>query len=561
MPQTYHASWSWFDWQHEPELSFGLQGGLNPGGTHSGFATTTVTQSLVYVWDPGSDEDGNPLATPAPAKVYFRLFGEAEASTGGHVQGTNAAALLAGAFSGSCTADDGLGDQAVVSGPTSLEWNDGWDASLDRRSKSSGTHLVQKDGSSGTITFTFNVSAHGDGSLTRPPQTTSNQAPPTMEGGGGTEAWPVSVQEDSRGLTISSSLGQTYHMSQTNFDSNGFALPDPDTPDSDGTVHANSIKPAGTPWATSQDPAPFIITEGITYHANVIGTWASGSSYQWHVDQAPLGGSVPGYGSAGFGSDSGTLTMPGDPPYDYNATYETEYDFGHSIVAQVTGQEHAYIHLTDANDGADATANYYIQWHDPVENWRLWKTGDVEDPEVFSPVWCEGDENGNLAYAQFNSPISGHYNTPNAKGGTGTGLGEMIELVSAGLEAVEYKAIPGWQIFLAAAKIGISDIEDDPKQDVKTATFDTDAWHLSYSTGVPKDANGNPDDGKIGLYSMRPLWVEQYQPQVYVGDGYGTDGYAGEQTEQFDRFVSGVCIAENAGAFVLTPSNPSPTGP
>ncbi len=158
---------------------------------------------------------------------------------------------------------------------------------------------------------------------------------------------------DSRMVTISSSLGQTSHKSTTNFDDDGVALPDPDLPTPDGTTNANSVKP------TADDD------ELIVYAAAPAGSWAASSSYTWHLVQ----------GQPYLSSSDGTFTMPNDPPNNYEALY--------SLASTTSGREHVYIHLTDAADGANATNNYYISWHDPVENWAKLGGSTEVAPKLF----------------------------------------------------------------------------------------------------------------------------------------------------------------------------------
>lgn len=332
----------WLGFGSATEAGFGLDG-YHAGATSTGFATSKVKQSLVYVWDPGTDDYGEPLTTPAPAKVYFRLFGEAEASTSAHAQGTNAAALLAGAFSSSGTADDGLGDQAVVSGPSSVEWNGGWNAAVSRRSKSSGTHLVQKDGSSGTITFTFNVSAHADGSLTIPSPTTSNQAPPTMDGGGGTEAWPVTVTEDSRGVTL--------HRDGAHGE----------TVDADGTTHGDTIYSYLADYLPRTEEG-FPSTEDHknwqVFHPYLTGSWS-----QRPMINLEAGPNINWQWSPNESEDTWSMGK-------VSMHYRTFRTFNDAPQHQDTSEERDITYTaTDNQDGATATATYILTVHDPYEKY------------------------------------------------------------------------------------------------------------------------------------------------------------------------------------------------
>lgn len=188
-----------------PLFGHGFGFGLNPGD--SGTMTITIKQSLVYIWASGTDSNGKPIPAPnPPKKAYFSLHGRAEegALVGGTVDVATLLSVLS-TFNGK--SDDGLGDKPFIypllyftTGPI---WGWGINTNISKGSTSTGTHLVQKDGSSGTITFSFTVTAHGDGSIPAPPAFDPNpdydpDAPPptdqSMGGGVGYEIRPVDVQ-------------------------------------------------------------------------------------------------------------------------------------------------------------------------------------------------------------------------------------------------------------------------------------------------------------------------------------------------------------------------------
>ena len=181
-----------------------------------------------------------------------------------------------------------------------------------------GTHLEQMDPQGQTL-------------VSLPPQTLS------ASGGKANDFQSISSEvdyqadTDDRAVTITSSLGQTNHKGSAITD-NGSPQQMPDVPDADGTVHANTLKPTSQ---STFDGSP----TSIDYYAHPAGSWAANSSYHWNIVE----------GDGGTNPSDGTFTMPDDPPYSNGAGYYRGSTSG--------GPEHVYIHLTDAADGANATAN------------------------------------------------------------------------------------------------------------------------------------------------------------------------------------------------------------
>ena len=285
-----------------PGVGNGAGSGTGPGGTCAIDLDIGVGITVTGTW-----------VGTGPAPTSVSLLESNSASYGGSC---SAGGKMT---SNHPVADDGLKDPVVSSNIGS--------------GVSSGKHLITVPVNGNTWTFTRTMSAGSHFKATFP----AGQGG-SMSGGAGFGPYTVGV--DSRSVMISSSLGQTSHKSTTHFDVNGIALPDPDVPTSDGTTNATSVKP---------DPS---IDESITYYATPVGPWAASSAYLWNIVE----------GSPYVSSNSGTFTMPGDPPYSYVAIY--------SLASTKAGREHVYVHLTDAGDGANATNNYYIGWHDPGENWK-----------------------------------------------------------------------------------------------------------------------------------------------------------------------------------------------
>lgn len=272
----------------------------------NGDEEATVTATLTWVPDASKDMTTDP-PPDKDHKVHIIESGRAWQQSLGSGPGTG-------------TADDGLGDSAASDGGHT----------------SQGVHLIQRDGSSGTITLdpvtlkainpvsTWQSGYPGGGSGGGYP------------GGGGYGYWDwtggegsisffVAVDPDvnPRSVTITSSIDPTYHKDpKTGKQANVAA--------SDGTMTADSVNL----WTQSPGPA-------ITYYAHPTGSWDPNSSYHW-------------YSKVMETSDAGTFAPPPFP---------VQYP------GFVSTQEHINLHCIDANDGASATANYYVNWHDEIEDW------------------------------------------------------------------------------------------------------------------------------------------------------------------------------------------------
>ncbi len=275
---------------------------------------STVTTTLT--WMPAN---GDSVMDPPPDKdhpVHIEEYGYAYESSLWGGSGS--------APSGAGTADDGLGDPRDVNGV------------------SQGNHLLQRDGSSGTITLdpviekainpvsTYQSGYPGGGGDGGGGYPGGGGPGWDWTGGIGTINFNVALDSSAspRSVTITSSIDPTYHK-------------DPvlgkvaNTPDGSGTIKADSVNL----WDGAFGP-------DITYYANPTGSWSAGSAYHW-------------YSAVTGTSNAGTFTLPGDPPYAFPVWYD----------AFLSGQEHINLNCTDAGDGANASANYYVNWHKPIETW------------------------------------------------------------------------------------------------------------------------------------------------------------------------------------------------
>ena len=463
----------------------------------------SVTDAVVatLTWVPGS---GQTMASdPPPAKLILdetaHAWWEADWGAGGPPADAG-------------TASNGLGDAEVFTIPPKTTVGQG---------TSAGSHLVQVDSSSGVVKRYCTLSAQNPDSvwmygLYNP-----------YYGRGYWWSWSeesyeyaYKVAQDMRAVTISSSLGQTYHKgSQT--DAHGVALPEADTPTTYGVGLATTVVPyVNSPSADTTPDGN--CSSNIIYTAHPVGSWADESTYQW----AAKIGSTNGQTLSGpFGSNM--------PPGDLGLQYVPADEPGGNVSAGK--QEQVTITLKDAQDGADATNTYNVTFHDPTENWVLW---DSENP-----FWqgATADSIPDPGYALHNAGITGTWEY------TDTVWAEAAEaFTEVGSHAVGEN--PYWASFLTAASIAFSKVQ--PQQVQQTVNFN-DAWTDSNSTFDPKPADSTQDT--MTHYKMVPELYVQYEPQIWRGDGYAASGYTGGVQTAIDKFLQ----ADTAGDFTLITSDPT----
>jgi hypothetical protein len=300
------------------------------------------TYTYTYTW--------SEAGTKPPATVYF-------------LETAQATGFLSGSGSGSgVSANDGLEDAGTYpyGGNTFM--------------MSKGTHYVGMAGTS-TITITVKPSVNVSGP------------------GRGIAGYILSVSLVNKGGYISTSLGATYHKGapvldiygNQAFDSNGLPAysQDPDTYDASGVFQANTVMPtSGT-------------AEAIAYSANAAGVWGSNSSWLLHVTSqdtdsvlaseikaiyALASTSNADSGNFDGGTNNNTVRV-GTYNFWYLNQFETysypvlpgisiELDYTNSIFSSEPYKEHVKMTLTDGADGSICSENYYLIFHQPIENWQ-----------------------------------------------------------------------------------------------------------------------------------------------------------------------------------------------
>ena len=331
----------------------------------------------------------------------------------------------------------------------------------------------------------------------------------------------ANIDSQNREVTISSSLGQTNHKGGATTD-NGSPQVVPDVPDASGTVNANTLKPTSQ---STFDGSP----TSIDYYAHPAGSWAANSSYHWNIAE----------GDGGTNPPDGTFTMPGDPPYSNGAGYYTGSISG--------GPEHVYIHLTDAADGANGTANYYVNWHDPVEKWV------VNGSSVSMPPTPYGD-------SKVSQPAGGQdtveIDVPPGKVSGTSGdkvLGGVLTTGAAVIAVAFPETDPVLLGLITAAGYTLS-VEPDPADQSYKISGPESQFQADVATQIAIN-NGNtsgvfrPDlqrmdktlaqaisqsgdyvnyfNGKYGPMSFGVQIFRLQWSQNYLGDAYGITGYTG----------------------------------
>ncbi len=295
---------------HWPAGSSG--GGIGDSDTVDATASGSVTATLTWVPAQGQTSASDP---PPTVPVSIAETGTAKEYPDGWY-GSGPAPLPGG------SADNGLGDSPLVNGRGYL---------------STGTHLIQKDGSSGTITLD--------------PVTLSASVP--------TSSWVVTGPPDEYGVD-----GQPDWFDGGSAGVNLVVQVDPykvildrdgargETQDPDGTVHGDTIYSYGD-YINTEDTGLEKRTDYLnwqTFHPNLIGNWTfpQGPSPYW----------------AWTPSESDDTNVTGKVSMHYRNYYTLEGEPRGTDDAPETRT--VSYSVTDPL-GATATANYILTVHDPNE--------------------------------------------------------------------------------------------------------------------------------------------------------------------------------------------------
>jgi len=136
----------------------------------------------------------------------------------------------------------------------------------------------------------------------------------------------------------------------------------------DPTYHKGSVPASGGDPSRDKDPIGAINTIShllgttISYHANMKGTWPTGSHYLWHDSWGD--------------PDDGKTDQD-----DFSGTSIPNFPVTYGFLAK---SSHVYVHLTPHTPSI--TGNSYVTFHDTIENVQLHTEPDQDHPRPTNPT-------------------------------------------------------------------------------------------------------------------------------------------------------------------------------
>jgi hypothetical protein len=251
---------------------------------------------------------GSISGSTIPSTTPFHFYSEVHASWQAY-ETVNSVAL-----------NNGLGDPFSANGfyDTSMQFHD-----QDDIDDEAGSHIVMEQTGSGTVTYTVSFS----GSI--------STASSVVSGVSG----HVAISPDTRYAQIS--IPVTYKKSGGSRIAN--------TADADGTQHA-TVGTTYEAYYPNPPTSPLLVQQYIanfTYAGLDAGDWADASSYHWYDSQ----------------SDSSASGVFGPEAIDnFAVSYVIPIDTTFPVTT------HVNLKLTDSANGADATANCYVEFHQELDN-------------------------------------------------------------------------------------------------------------------------------------------------------------------------------------------------
>ena len=462
-----------------------FMGGGSAGGQYAVDASVFGAVIPTLTWVPAA---GNPN-DPAPSKVYISETAYA---------GWSANPAFGGSWSNStagAAASDGLGDPQT-------------DNANGMGQTSSGIHLLQRDGTTGTIALT--------------PVTMGANSPPCplpiiwcYAGASATLRTVLDAKE--RGVTI---YRDGAH--------------DESLPDADGTVHGDTRFSYGsgsglgavTVWNTQ------------VFHPRFTGAWTD-PSWQW----SPQGFSPPDT----LNTHSQLIDV-GSVMADYSPQqWSGKTDTAKPLTITYTA--------TDPIDGASATAKYILTIHDQYENWRRVSSqgGPIDpnakgDPGSLTQL-ATGDNNvpGTIALSVPATPVE--WNTDESVGGGFVGA-------AGAASTLEFMAerIPTWGgVLFTLAGLALQTAASIPPDSINISPPDQFTYSMLQSafqnynnnqTALPGQGNTsnlmdanffqllqqNPDfqgyyNGDYGTVSVTTTLFAQMLKYYFQGDKYDNGGF------------------------------------
>jgi hypothetical protein len=250
-----------------------------------------------------------------------------------------------------------VGDASRISPDAANSAYDGWDdtpTSTDGglSGGATGIHLVRVDGSSGIISKDITMSAYVKDTV---------NSSPTASFSSGIQIG-ITATLDTRGIFIRSSVDESYHRA---IDTNGRPFAEVNATEADGTTNADTAIPSVV--------AP---TARVAYTAYPQGGWSPFSSYHWISTKT-------GYNDNGVFNAGDIIPFRNGLDASNNLYYSPRSE---DVTPPNKYVEHVFIRAIDSNQegGQDvsATANYYLTFHNPIEDWA--KTSTTIFPQSIS---------------------------------------------------------------------------------------------------------------------------------------------------------------------------------
>ena len=426
-----------------------------------------------------------------------------------------------GSAPGGGSVSDGFGDMPVSTG-TSMQ--------------AKGIHLIQRDGSSGTIVL---------------PAVTLSAISPTcaFTNHGGPEwinSWVsagLTVAADMRGVTISASFDGPNDSTPTfskiptgGVNANGDPLYTrvAHKREPDGTMRGDMGLDYGDGNYIDETAANHV---NVTFTANPTGNWAQNlSQYLWNTSlkNASYTGTLSGVpASPGIQTLTNSYNKPFFPNLVQSPSIVYLADAGSaSGVPQV---DHLFFKYQNGDnrpspwtpyetgndgDGAVATANYYLSLHQTVEFLPSklatgYITKEIPDADV---------EVGSPGYASPGFGVNCTWNAPGAYWDyLGGGVGAMAEIPGV-------DEIPWLGLFCATAGIAIDHLK--PVPDTGPASFDP----VQPGSTFPDETLHPFATTPHTFFEMFPHILGNYQRTHLLQDTYNTTGFVGEKLIDSDAY-------------------------
>ncbi len=516
---------------------YNTSGGGDNHGYHyvSDITDGTVTATLTWVPADGYTQ----VTDPPPSKVYINEYADARWNA---VWDTNNSSPPFNADYTGALADDGLGDPAV----------DG---------ESTGHHLIQKDGSSGTITVSCKLHAHSPTSVNLTSGYPGGGYPGGGYPGGGGAYWSwsggalivtnFSVSVDTRAVTISCPDVDGPNDSTPTFYKN---------PDVYGRVDANG-DPLVTRVAHQREPDGTMRADigldygdndyqnqsnyvNVTFTANPTGDWAENlSQYLWNTSLKNA--SYPGTLN-GVPPDPGIQTLLNvyRRPFviDNGQTPPTVYTADVGDISGNASVDHLFFKYQNGDnrpdpwtpyetgndgDGAIATADYYLSLHQPHEFLPSVKHGLLEPGEAQENIIYQDavlDIKSQPPYAAPGDGVQCEWNAPSP---LWADADQILSILS-------HAPWPNEWVGLGFAAAGGAATDYGPKADSATINFDDNTWNdpaSQFPQDYPKDQYPMAD------YQMAPGKHLRYFRHYVLKDDYDQKGFEGETLVWFDTYA------------------------